>query len=88
MAGIGIRHATIADSEPEIVRPGATRLGIADFSSTLCTRPDIRLIAEPRHVELLRIFCEEHYHVSPTYNLVFDNPRTQIFVSEQPVRKE
>jgi hypothetical protein len=87
IAGLTIPSIGLFNRTP-VTQATLRRLGIADFSSTLCTRPDIHLIAEPRHVELLRIFCEEHYHVSPTYNLVFDNPRTQIFVSGQPVRKE
>jgi hypothetical protein len=87
IAGLTIASIGLFNRTP-VAQATLRRLGITDFSSTLCTRSDVRLIAEPRHVELLRIFCEQHYHVSPTYNLVFDNLRTQIFVSGQPVRKE
>lgn len=76
------------NSRTPVTKATLRQLGIADFSSTLCTQPDIRLIAHPGDVGLLRIFCEEHYHVSPTYHLVFDHPRTKIFVSGQPVRNE
>ena len=87
IAGLTIPSIGLFNRTP-VMDAALRRLGIADFSLTLCTRPDVRLIAEPRRVELLRIFCEEHYHVRPTYRLVFDNPHTQIFVSGQPEHKE
>jgi hypothetical protein len=71
-----------------VMRSTLQRLGIVDLGTTLCTQPDVRLIADPWRVGLLQTFCEEHYHVRPTYNLVFNNARTQIFVSGPPGRKE
>ena len=71
-------------SKTPLMRATLQRLGIADLSSTLCTQPDIRLIADAQDVGMLQTFCEEHYHVRPRYSLVFNNPRTQIFVSGQP----
>jgi hypothetical protein len=71
-----------------VMQAALRQLGIVDLSSTLCTWPEVRLLAEPQLIGLLQTFCEEHYHVRATYNLVFDNPRTQIFVSGPPRRKE
>jgi hypothetical protein len=70
-----------------VMRATLQRLGISDLGTTLCTQPDIRLIATPARVNELQVFCEQHYHVRPSYDLVFDNPHTQIFVSGQPVGK-
>jgi hypothetical protein len=70
-----------------VMQAALQRLGISDLGTTLCTQPDIRLIATPLRVNQLQIFCEEHYHVRPAYDLVFNNPHTQIFVSGQPVRR-
>jgi hypothetical protein len=60
------------------------RLGINDLGLTLCTRPDVRLIAAASNVAALQNFCQEHYHVRPTYSLVFSHPRTEIYLSGQP----
>jgi hypothetical protein len=87
LAGLTIPSIGLFTKMP-VMRATLQRLGIADLGATLCTQPDIRLIAEPWRVALLQTFCEEHYHVRPTYNLVFNYSRTQIFVSGQPVRKE
>jgi hypothetical protein len=87
IAGLTVPSIGVFNRTP-VTQATLRRLGIADFGSTLCTRPDVRLIADPEYIELLGIFCEEHYHIRPTYNLVFDNTRTQIFVSGQPGRKE
>jgi hypothetical protein len=81
----GLTIASIgAISKTPITRSTLRRLGIADLSSTLCTQSDIRLIAYASQIVMLQTFCEEHYHVRPAYDLVFDSPRTQIFVSAQP----
>jgi hypothetical protein len=53
---------------------------------TLCTQPDVRLIAAASNVATLKNFCQEHYHVRPTYSLVFSHPRTEIYLSGQPER--
>jgi len=87
VAGLTIPSIGLFNRTP-VMEATLRRLGITDFSSTLCTRPDVRLIAEPQEVELLRVFCEEHYHVRPVYTLVFDKPGTRIFVSGSPERKE
>jgi hypothetical protein len=62
------------------------RLGINDLGATLCTEPDVRLIADLAHVEMLQSFCEEHYRARPVYTLVFSHPRTKIYLSGQPQR--
>ena len=87
LAGLTIPSIGLFTKMP-VMRSTLQRLGIVDLGATLCTQPDIRLIAEPWRVGLLQTFCEEHYHVRPTYNLVFNYSRTQIFVSGPPGRKE
>jgi hypothetical protein len=62
------------------------RLGINDLGLTLCTQPDVRLIAAASNVATLKNFCQEHYHVRPTYSLVFSHPPTEIYLSGQPER--
>ena len=71
-----------------VTRSTLQKLGITDLGATLCAQPDVRLIAHTSLVTLLQGFCEQHYHVRPVYNLVFDYSRTQIFVSAAPERKE
>ena len=60
------------------------RLGIRDLGTTLCTKPDIRVIASQYNIKQLQKFCEEHYQTRPTYNLVFSHPMTEIYVSGTP----
>jgi hypothetical protein len=60
------------------------RLGITDLGVTLCTKPDIRVIASLANIKRLQKFCEEHYQTRPTYNLVFSHPITEIYVSGTP----
>ena len=60
------------------------RLGISDLGLTLCAHPDVRLIAASSNVATLQNFCQEHYHVRPTYSLVFSHPPTEIYLSGQP----
>ena len=62
------------------------RLGINDLGLTLCTQPDVRLIAAATNVATLGQFCEEHYHARPSYHLVFSDPRTEIYLSGEPER--
>jgi hypothetical protein len=64
------------------------RLGIKDLGTTLCTKPDIRLIAFPANIKQLRKFCEEHYQTRPTYNLVFSHPMTEIYLSGAPEQQQ
>ena len=60
------------------------QLGIKDLGATLCTQPDVRLIAAASDVAILQTFCEQHYHSRPSYKLVFSYPPTEIYVSAQP----
>jgi hypothetical protein len=60
------------------------RLRITDLGVTLCTKPDIRVIASLANIKRLQKFCEEHYQTRPTYNLVFSHPITEIYVSGTP----
>jgi hypothetical protein len=60
------------------------RLGIRDLGVTLCTKPDIRVIASTVNIKQLQKFCEEHYQTRPTYNLVFSHPMTEIHLSGIP----
>jgi hypothetical protein len=60
------------------------RLGIRDLGTTLCTKPDIRVIASTVNIKQLQKFCEEHYRTRPTYNLVFNHPMTEIYLSGIP----
>jgi hypothetical protein len=57
------------------------RIGISDLGTTLCTKPDIRVIASLTNIKRLQKFCEEHYETRPTYNLMFSHPMTEIYVS-------
>jgi hypothetical protein len=59
------------------------RLGINDLGLTLCTHPDVRLVAAASNVAALQNFCHEHYQVRPTYSLVFHHPPTEIYLSGQ-----
>jgi hypothetical protein len=78
----GLTIASIgAISKTPIMQSTLRRLGIADLGSTLCTQPDVRLIADASQIAMLQTFCEQHYHMRPVYSLVFDSPRTQIFIS-------
>jgi hypothetical protein len=82
-----LNGATVASiglfSRMPLTRSTLAHLDIDDLSTTLCTEADVRLMAMPHHIALLRKFCEEHYHVVPSYELVFDNFRTQIYISQQ-----
>jgi hypothetical protein len=65
-----------------ITRSTLEKIGISDLGKTLCTKPDIRVIASQTNIKRLQKFCEEHYESRPTYNLVFSHPMTEIYVSE------
>lgn len=64
-----------------VTRSTLERLGVSDLGTTLCTKPDIRVIASLTNIKRLQKFCEEHYETRPTYNLVFSHPMTEIYVS-------
>jgi hypothetical protein len=64
-----------------VTRSTLERLGIKDLGTTLCTKPDIRVIASLENIKRLQKFCEEHYEGRPTYDLVFSHPMTEIYVS-------
>jgi hypothetical protein len=64
-----------------VTRSTLERLGVSDLGTTLCTKPDIRVIASSTNIKRLQKFCEEHYETRPTYNLVFSHPMTEIYVS-------
>lgn len=83
VAGLTIPSIGVISKTP-IMQSTLRRLGIADLGSALCTQPDIRLIADASQIVILQKFCEEHYQVRPVYRLVFDSPRTRIFLSGKP----
>jgi hypothetical protein len=67
-----------------VMRSALQRLGINDLGSTLCTQPDVRLVAAASNVATLQNFCQEHYQVRPTYSLVFSYPPTELYLSGNP----
>jgi hypothetical protein len=85
LAGTTIPSIGLFTKTP-VMTSALRRLGINDLGLTLCTQPDVRLIAAASNVATLKNFCQEHYHVRPTYSLVFSHPPTEIYLSGQPER--
>ncbi len=73
---------------PTIMQSTLRQLGIVDLGSTLCSQLGVRVIANEELVHELQTFCEEHYRVRPTFALVFNHPRTIIYVWAPPDRPQ
>lgn len=87
LAGMTIPSIGLFTKMP-VMRSTLRRLGIADLGLTLCTQPDVRLIANTEFVGQIQTFCEEHYNIRPAYTFVFSHTRTLIYVSGPPERAQ
>jgi hypothetical protein len=79
VVSIGVFTAT------PLMRLTLDHVGVGDLSETLCKEPGVHLIADPKQVEMLQQFCNEHQGVKPVYERRFEIGPTSIFQSTDAV---